>query len=166
MARNKTLELDHERHMRRAIALTNNSPKLPFGAVIVHRESGEPVAEGWNRSKINPIWHGEIDALNAHFRAGHQIASSELVLYTTAEPCPMCMSAILWSGISMVVFGTSIRFLQKHGWRQMGLLAEELVSRSPAWKCTIISGVLEDECNALFAVGPPQSLLRRSDSSE
>lgn len=160
------MKLDHERHMRRAIALTTNTPELPFGAVIVHRESGDTVAEGWNRSMINPIWHGEIDALNALFRSGHQIASSELVLYTTAEPCPMCMSAILWSGIQMVVSGTSIRFLQKHGWRQIDLLAEELVSRSPAWKCTIIGGVLEDECNALFAVGPPQSHPRRSDSSE
>lgn len=151
------MKLDHERHMRRAIALTTNTPELPFGAVIVHRESGDTVAEGWNRSMINPIWHGEIDALNALFRSGHQIASSELVLYTTAEPCPMCMSAILWSGIQMIVSGTSIRFLQKHGWRQIDLLAEELVSRSPAWKCTIIGGVLEDECNGLFAVGPPQS---------
>ena len=115
---------------------------------------------------INPIWHGEIDAINALFQTVHPIAGSELVLYTTAEPCPMCMSAILWSGIEMVVYGTSIRFLQKHGWRQIDLLAEELVSRSPAWKCTIISGVLEDECNALFAMGPPRSLPRRSDRSE
>lgn len=152
--------------MRRAIALSTNTSELPFGAVIVHRESGDSVAEGWNRSMINPIWHGEIDALNALFRAGHQIAGSELVLYTTAEPCPMCMSAILWSGIPTVVFGTSIRFLQEHGWRQIDLLSEELVSRSPAWKCTIISGVLEDECNALFAVGPPLSLPHRSDSGE
>ncbi len=155
------MKLDHERHIRRAIALTNNTPELPFGAVIVHRESGDTVAEGWNRSMINPTWHGEIDALNALFRSGHQITGSELVLYTTTEPCPMCMSAILWSGIQMVVFGTSIRFLQKHGWRQIDLLAEELVSRSPAWKCKIISGMLEDECNALFAAGPPQSLPRR-----
>lgn len=152
--------------MQRAIALTTKTPELPFGAVIVRRECGDTVGEGWNRSMIYPIWHGEIDALNSLFRSGHQIAGNELVLYTTAEPCPMCMSAILWSGIQMVVSGTSIRFLQKHGWRQIDLLAEELVSRSPAWKCTIIGGVLEDECNALFAVGPPQSFPRRSGSSE
>lgn len=161
-----TLKLDHERHMQRAITLTTNTPKLPFGAVIVHRESGDTVAEGWNRSKTNPIWHGEIDALNALFRSGHQIAGNEFVLYTTAEPCPMCMSAILWSGIQMVVYGTSIRFLQKQGWRQIDLLAEEIVRRGSAWKCTIIGGVLEDECNALFAAGPPQSLPRRANGSE
>jgi tRNA(Arg) A34 adenosine deaminase TadA len=157
LLRNKTLKLDHERHMRQALALTTNTPELPFGAVIVHRDSGDTVAEGWNRSMINPIWHGEIVALNALFLSSHEIASSDLVLYTTAEPCPMCMAAILWSGLQMVVFGTSIRFLQKYGWRQIDLLAKELVSRSPAWKCTIIGGVLEDECNALFAMESPQS---------
>lgn len=56
-------KLDHERHMRRAIALAANAPELPFGAVIVHRGSGVTVAEGWNRSDINPTWHGEIDVL-------------------------------------------------------------------------------------------------------
>lgn len=166
LPRNMSMNLDHERHMRRAISLTTNTPDLPFGAVIVNLKSGEIVAEGWNRSTINPIWHGEIDAINALFRTHPAIATSELVLYTTAEPCPMCMSAILWSGITMVVSGTSIRFLQKHGWRQIDLRAEELVSRSPAWKCTIISGVLENECNALFAMGPPRSLPRQSDRSE
>ncbi len=160
------MKLDHEYHMRRAIALTIKTPELPFGAVIVHRDSGDTVAEGWNRSMINPIWHGEIDALNALFRSGHQIEGSELVLYTTAEPCSMCMSAILWSGIQMVAFGTSIRFLQKCGWRQIDLLADELVSRSPAWKCAIVDGVLQDECNALFAVGPPRSKPPRPDSSK
>jgi tRNA(Arg) A34 adenosine deaminase TadA len=62
----------------------------------------------------------------------------------------MCQSAILWSGIEMVVFGTSIRVLQSQGWRQIDILAEEVVRRSPMWRCTIIGGVLEQECNALF----------------
>ena len=62
----------------------------------------------------------------------------------------MCLAAILWSGIGTVVFGSSIRFLQQQGWRQIDILAEEVVSRSPGWACTIIGGVLEPECNALF----------------
>jgi len=71
------------------------------------------------------------------------------VLYTTAEPCPMCIGAILWSGIGTVVFGTSIRFLQRRGWRQIDIRAGEVVRRSP-WTCEIAGGVLERECNALF----------------
>jgi tRNA(Arg) A34 adenosine deaminase TadA len=151
--------------MRQAIALTVHVPELPFGSVIIHPESGATVAVGWNKSKINSTWHGEIDALNALFRAGQTIVGSELVLYTTAEPCPMCMAAILWSGIRMVVFGTSIRFLQQHGWRQIDVLAEEIVRRSPGWQCTIVGGVLQEKCNPLFAAGPPKSVPHRPDSS-
>ena len=47
-------------------------------------------------------------------------------------------------------FGTSIRFLQSHGWPQIDILAEEVIRRSPAWNCTLIGRVLEEECNALF----------------
>jgi tRNA(adenine34) deaminase len=158
-------ELDHERYMRRAIALTASVPELPFGAVVVHRESGETVAEGWNRSAINPTWHREIDALNALFRWGRRDDGSELVLYTTAEPCPMCMAAILWSGIGMVVFGTSILFLQTSGWRQIDVFAAEIVRHSPGWTCTVVGGVLEEQCNALYAAGPPEAFPLRPDVS-
>lgn len=63
---------------------------------------------------------------------------------------PMCEAAILWSGIETVVFGTSIRFLQRLGRRQIDILAEEVVRRSPAWTCVLIGGVMEKECDALF----------------
>ena len=121
--------LDHERFMRRAIALTANCPRLPFGALIVRGDTGVVVAEGWNKSAINPTWHGEIDAINRLAESGRGEGGSGLVLYTTAEPCPMCLAAILWSGIGTVVFGSSIRFLQQQGWRQIDILADELVSR-------------------------------------
>ncbi len=85
--------LDHEHYMRRAIALTANCPRLPFGALIVRADTGEVVAEGWNKSAINPTWHGEIDAINRLAEAGRADGGSELVLYTPAEPCPMCMAA-------------------------------------------------------------------------
>ncbi len=144
------MELDHESLMRRAIGLAANVPDLPFGAVIVNADTGEILAEGWNKSSSNPIWHGEIDAINQLARSNTDIESIPLVLYTTAEPCPMCQGAILWAGIEMVVFGTSIRFLQAHGWRQIDILAEEVVRRSPTWRCKLVGGVLEEDCNALF----------------
>jgi tRNA(Arg) A34 adenosine deaminase TadA len=143
-------DLDHERYMRRAIALAKNVPEVPFGAVIVDRSSGQIVAEGWNKSSVNPTWHGEIDAINRLAESQADFDGSQLALYTTAEPCPMCQGAVLWSGITMVVYGTSIRFLQSRGWRQIDILAEEVVRRSPSWQCTLIGGVLEEECNALF----------------
>jgi tRNA(Arg) A34 adenosine deaminase TadA len=145
--------------MQRAIELAANVPDFPFGALIVDRETGKILAEGWNKSSINPTWHGEIDAINQLVLSNAKIGGNRLVLYTTAEPCPMCQGAILWTGIEMVVFGTSIRSLQKMGWRQIDILAEEVVRRSPTWRCTILGGVLEIECDALFA----SAISRRGD---
>jgi len=143
-------ELDHERYMRQAIALAGHVPDRPFGAVIIDRETGEVVAEGWNKSDDNPTLHGEIDAINRLVVAAPGTDGSRLVLYTTAEPCPMCQGAILWAGIGAVVFGTSIRFLIDIGWRQIDIPAEELVRRSTGWQCVVTGGVLESECNELF----------------
>jgi tRNA(Arg) A34 adenosine deaminase TadA len=143
-------ELDHERYMRRAIALAGKVPDLPFGALIVDRDSGTILSEGWNKTSVNPTWHGEIDAINTLASSSVCGKRKDFVLYTTAEPCPMCQGAILWTGIETVVFGTSIRSLQRLGWRQIDILAEEVVRRSPAWKCTLIGGVMEKECDALF----------------
>jgi tRNA(Arg) A34 adenosine deaminase TadA len=146
--------------MRRAIELAANVPEFPFGALIVDRTSGKVLSEGWNKSSINPTFHGEIDAINQLVESNPGIDATKLVLYTTAEPCPMCQGAILWTGIESVVFGTSIRSLQRMGWRQIDILAEEVVRRSPAWKCTITGGVLEQECDALFTM----AISRRNDS--
>ena len=147
-------EPDHERYIRRAIELTAHCPALPFGAVVVHRPSGRVVAEGWNRTDENPTWHGEIDAINRLTTVLPALDPADLVLYSTAEPCPMCQGAVLFVGIGMVVFGVSIRFLAEVGWEQIEIPAEELVRRAPGMQCRVLGGVLEGECQELFlAVG-------------
>jgi tRNA(Arg) A34 adenosine deaminase TadA len=62
----------------------------------------------------------------------------------------MCQSAIEWAGMATVYFGTSIPFLQEHGWRQIDIRAEEVARRTPFRNTKVISGILERECNALF----------------
>ena len=98
----------------------------------------------------NPTLHGEIDAINRLVAVAPGTDGSRLVLYTTAEPCPMCQGAILWAGIGAVVFGSSIRFLLDIGWRQIDIPAAEVVHRSLGWRCAVSGGVLEAECNELF----------------
>lgn len=144
------LMLDHEKYMRRAIELAGNVPELPFAAVIIDQDTGEVLSEGWNKSSINPTWHGEIDAINQMTEAGCDWKGTTLALYTTAEPCPMCQGAIHWTGIETVVFGASIRFLQQLGWKQIDILAQEVAQRTPFSKCTLIGGILEEECHSLF----------------
>ncbi len=145
--------MDDERHMRRAVELAGNNPALPFGAVIVNRQTGEVVAEGWNHGD-SPLLHGEIDALNRLFEMARTPDAGELALYTTAEPCPMCMGAILWAGVGRVVFGSSIRFLLAVGWKQIDITAEEVAAKWTGPACTVAGGVLASECDELFlAVG-------------
>lgn len=79
----------------------------PFGCVIL--KDGEVVATGANSvlAKNDPTAHGEVEAIR---KAGTALATFDLagcVLYTSAEPCPMCMSAIYWSGITEVYFANT-----------------------------------------------------------
>jgi tRNA(Arg) A34 adenosine deaminase TadA len=144
------MEMNHERYMRQTIALAADVPERPFAALIADRVTGNVIAEGRNQSDKNPTWHGEIDAINRLAADVPGIDYSKCVLYTTAEPCPMCQGAILWAGIGSVVFGTSIRFLIDIGWRQIDIPAEEVVRRDPGWQCLIVGGILKSECNELF----------------
>ena len=140
----------HEKFMRRAIALAANNPKAPFGALLVDQNNGTVMSEGWNRSGENPTWHGEIDAINQCAARHPGVKWGELILYTTAEPCPMCQSAAEWAGIGMVVFGSSIPFLESLHWSQIDIRAEEVARRTACRRCTVIGGVLEPDCDALF----------------
>lgn len=137
--------------MRRAIDLAKRAPQAPFGAVIADA-AGKVLAEGWNRGEDNRVLHGEIAALLA-LPGGVETAPQTWVLLTTAEPCPMCMAAILWTGIGRVVYGTSIPTLQRLGWQQIEVRAEEIVRRTPFARCILAGGMLEAECDRLFA--PP-----------
>jgi tRNA(Arg) A34 adenosine deaminase TadA len=155
-------DLDHEHFMRLAIAEARKVPDLPFGAVIVDGPSGQVVAAGHNRSLECPTFHGEIDAIQRCAAEHPGIDWMHLALYTTAESCPMCQAAILWAGIGLTVFGTSIPYLKEVGWWQIDIRAEEVIRRTPFRHCALLGGVLEEECNALFRT-PPGGLYREKD---
>ena len=79
----------------------------PFGAVIVR--DGKVIATGVNRVTANsdPTAHAEVSAIR---NACHNIRDFKLngcVIYTSCEPCPMCLSAIYWSGISKIYYGNT-----------------------------------------------------------
>ena len=141
---------DDEQHMRRAIRLAGNVPKYPFGALLVDQQKGVVVAEGWNRSVLNPTWHGEMDAINKCATVNPKVDWTKLTLYTTAEPCAMCQGAVAWSGISRVVFGSSIPFLKSLNWWAIDIRADEVARLSAFRSCSVVGGVLEGECNKLF----------------
>lgn len=80
----------------------------PFGAVVVR--DGEIIGEGWNRvlATNDPTAHGEVTAIrDACARiGGFDLHGCEI--YTTGEPCPMCLGAIYWARVSSIRYGFSI----------------------------------------------------------
>jgi tRNA(adenine34) deaminase len=144
--------VDHDCYMRRVIEVAHGNLDAPFGCVIADRETGDIVAEGLNDAERSPILHGETDAILRLVESRPDVDWSRLVLYTTAGPCPMYSGAILWCGIPCLVFGISLQTLRRLGLPQIDLRAEEVAGRSVYFGgFEIIDGVLEEECDALFA---------------
>jgi tRNA(Arg) A34 adenosine deaminase TadA len=141
---------NHEIAMRAAIAMTAQNPATPFGAVITNASSGEILARGVNKTFDNPLLHGEISTINNYIAQYGNKNWADLVLYTTGEPCPMCMSGLIWTGIGGVVYGSSIATIKKSGIDIFTFSAKEMNQGSSFSQTQLMGGVLEAECNVLF----------------
>jgi tRNA(adenine34) deaminase len=142
-----------ESAMRRAIAVARRNAVYPFGAVITRIADGRVMAEGVNTTKRNPMLHGEVAALDDYLHHHGNRDWTDMVLYTTAEPCAMCMSALVWAGIGGVIFGTSLGGLKRAGIDQIDIPAATVVAASPFWHGELLGGVLASETDLLFAAG-------------
>ena len=99
---------DHERWMRRALALADRAAdegEVPVGAVVVRDDA--VVGEGWNRviSVGDPTAHAEIVALRDAARNLGNYRLPGLILYVTLEPCTMCAGALIHARVADLVFG-------------------------------------------------------------
>jgi tRNA(Arg) A34 adenosine deaminase TadA len=137
--------------MRQAITEARRNRFFPFGAVIVRAADRRVMAAGTNNGGANPIWHGEIVAINDYVARYGNRGWQEAILYTTGEPCPMCMSALAWARIGGVVYGTSIETLRRLGIDQILLPATAVIGAAPFYRGDILGGVLAPETDALFA---------------
>lgn len=96
--------------MQQAIDLSVENVKNgggPFGAVIV--KDGKVVATGVNRVTANndPTAHAEVSAIRAACQKVADFRLEGCTIYTSCEPCPMCLSAIYWAGISSICYGNT-----------------------------------------------------------
>lgn len=144
--------LKHEQFMKLAIAQAKKNPAYPFGAVIVNETTGEVMAEGVNAGALNPTYHGEMVVIDAYAKKHGNQKWEQMTLYTTGEPCSMCMSAIAWCGIPRVVWASSIAKIRASGIKQISISAEELAAKaSELYQADeLISGVLAPEMDKLF----------------
>ena len=104
--------LDHENFMKKACKKAEISVERgagPFGCVIVEKSSGEVVGDAHNMVTIrgDPSLHAEIMAISHACHYLGKIDLSDCVLYSSCEPCPMCLAAIYWAHIDTVYYGNS-----------------------------------------------------------
>ena len=98
--------------MRRAISLATQNVREglggPFGSVVV--KDGEIIGEGVNRvtSSCDPTAHAEMLAIRAASAKLNNFDLSGCEIYTSCEPCPMCLSAIYWARIERMFYGNTI----------------------------------------------------------
>lgn len=132
-----------------ARSLRTASPR-PFGAAIVHTQSGELLLRALNmvRQEIDPSAHAEVRAIRLATKKLKQVSLAGYTLYTTCEPCPMCMSTALWARLDRVVYGATIEDANKHC-NQIQIPATEVAARSDM-TCVVDGPVLREECYALF----------------
>lgn len=89
----------------------------PFGTAIV--KDGKVIARGHNRVLINldPTRHGEVDAIRKACKKLGTFDLSGCELYTTGEPCHMCLCACMWANISKIYYGCTIKDNDMIGFR-------------------------------------------------
>jgi guanine deaminase len=138
--------------MARAIAKAREgiaAGQSPFGAVIVR--GGEVVAATHNTvwRDLDPTAHAEVNCIRGAAGALQAIDLHGCEMYSTCEPCPMCLAAIHWAKIDRVVYGATIDDAARAGFSELHVDAQALaeMGHSPL---KVESGLLREECAALF----------------
>uniref|UniRef100_A0AB33JIF9 Nucleoside deaminase n=5 Tax=unclassified Prevotella TaxID=2638335 RepID=A0AB33JIF9_9BACT len=145
--------------MRRAIALSVNSVKSgggPFGAVIA--KDGEIIAEASNSVTIDhdPTAHAEVNAIR---KATSKLGTFDLAgcdIYTSCEPCPMCLGAIYWAHLDRIFYANNRKDAARIGFDDDFIYQE--IALAPQDRHKAIIALLPDEAKEAF------DLWQQSDS--
>lgn len=126
---------EHEKYMSLAIALSEKNIHEgsggPFGAVIVKDSKVIAQSENIVLSTNDPTAHAEVSAIRLAAKALNSFDLSGCVIYTSCEPCPMCLGAIYWARISKIYYGNTradaeeIGFADKLIYSELNLPAEK-----------------------------------------
>lgn len=102
---------EDEHFLARAVALSRERMEGgfggPFGALVVR--DGKVLAEGWNEvtSTLDPTAHAEVTAIRRACKAVGDFHLEGATLYTSCEPCPLCLSAAYWAHIKRIVYANT-----------------------------------------------------------
>ena len=141
--------------MRQAIRLANESVERgggPFGAVIV--KDGEIVAGSSNSVTIDndPTAHAEVNAIRKACALTRNFKLDGCVIYCSCEPCPMCLAALYWAGVSRIYYAITSADADKVNLRNAFIYNEiDLAPIRPSIPCIHIESPGADDCFVKWA---------------
>jgi tRNA(adenine34) deaminase len=123
---------------------------VPFGALIIHSDTGELLMRARNAVAVesDPSAHAELRTVRKATKKLKTFSLTGYTMYSTCEPCPMCMANALWAGLDRIVYGATIADANRHC-RQIHIPAREVARRSDM-DCIVDGPILRAECYALF----------------
>lgn len=154
--------MEKQEFMRRAIQLSLESVKHgggPFGAVIV--KEGKIIAEAANRVTLDndPTAHAEVNAIRQAARSLGRFDLSGCDIYTSCEPCLMCLGAIYWAHLDHIYYGCNRRDAADAGFDDEFIYQE--LSLAPAERQKMMEVLLPDESLAAFRMWKEKKDKRR-----
>lgn len=128
----------------------------PFGAIIVRDDKVLALGRNSTKSTHDPTAHAEMMAIRS-FLNGHEPEDFKATtIYSSGEPCPMCMGAIIWCGFKRLVYAASIDQLStKIG--QIDVSSRQIANAAPFANIEITGEVLSRDAMALFAQSASKS---------
>jgi len=146
--------LDEER-MREVYEFTartlSTTRPVPFGALIVNTKTGERLMRATNAvmRENDPSSHAECRTVRLACKKLKRVSLAGYTMYSTCEPCPMCMANALWAKLDRLVYGATIEDANRHC-LQIHVSAQEIARRSDM-KCVVEGPVLRELCYTLFS---------------
>lgn len=148
----------HSQRMKDLIEYTKSSFNTefpsPFGAALYDIQTGKLLSQAYGSglAEFDPSNHAEVRVIRDVCRKAQRYSLNGCILYSTCEPCAMCMSTGILAEVDAIVFGASAMGDADKYWTQRSdVTAEELASRiiyGP--DCSVIPGVELELCRRLF----------------
>jgi tRNA(Arg) A34 adenosine deaminase TadA len=146
-----TVDAARMRDLAAWTALTLDTPNpVPFGADILHTTTGERLMRAHNAvgPEHDPSAHAEVRTIRLACQALGGFSLAGYTLYTTCEPCPMCMACCLWAKLDRVVYGATIADANRFC-NQIQIPATEVAARSDM-PVPVTGPIEQAACVALF----------------
>jgi tRNA(Arg) A34 adenosine deaminase TadA len=160
------LDEERMRGLYRFTARTLETPRpVPFGALIVHTKTGKPLLQATNAvmRENDPSSHAELRTVRLACKKLKSPTLAGYTMYSTCEPCPMCMANALWARLDRVVYGATIADASRFC-LQIHISAGDLARRADM-RCEVDGPVLRRLCVSLFTHPNMQKAFRSWSSS-